>query len=159
MAQRGDGDPQAGRPQNQEYESAKAEADQRRQKPDPAHRRIGDDGNGCDTENDGEHEAPRLIHKIALFVFEGPELAWIGDGIADVFQGLQQTFGTRDSGIVFDERLFVRETHRHLVDARHAAERFLDGAGAKRAMKAADARADLAAVGTARRFLAPRLEG
>src|SRR5258708_37664740 len=70
-----DGGPQSARSQYQETKTAKTEANQRRQKADPSHCRIGNDRNRSDAENYRKAEAPGFEHQIALFCFEGPDLA------------------------------------------------------------------------------------
>ncbi len=111
---------------------------QRGQKADPSHCRIGNDRNRSDAENHREDETPGFAYQIALFLFEGPELARVGDGVADVAQSLQQLLWTRDSRVIFDQRLFVRQAHGDLVDAGHSPESFFDRAGAERTMQASD---------------------
>jgi hypothetical protein len=83
----------------------------------------------------GSHEATRLAHEVALLFFVGPEFARVGNGVADVAQGLQQPLGTRNGRIVLDEGLLMREANRDLVDPRHAAEGLLDRSRAERTMQ------------------------
>jgi hypothetical protein len=153
-----DGGPQSARSQDKENEAPETEANQRGQKADPSDGRIGNDRNRSDAKNHREDEAPGFADQIAFLLFEGPELAGVGDRIADVAQGLQQLLRTRDSRVIFDQRLFMRQAHSDLVDARHSAERLLDGAGAERAMETSDPSADLPAIGSRRGLLAPEIE-
>src|SRR5258708_36450148 len=85
-------------------------------------------------------------------------LARVGDRITDVAQGLQQLLRTGYSRVVFDQRLFVRQAHGHLVDAGHSAERLLDGAGAERAMKPPDPSTYFPAIGSRRGLFVPKIE-
>src|SRR6266849_8673872 len=154
-----DGRPQPARSQDQENESAKTEANQGRKKADPPHRRIGNDRNRSDAENDRKDEATGFAHQIALFFFEGPELAGVGDRIADVAQSLQQLLRTRDSRVIFDQRLFVRQAHSDLVDAGHSSESLFDRAGAQRTMQTSDPSTYFPAIRSRRGFFAPKIEG
>ncbi len=155
---RADSGPQPARSQDQENEAAKTEANQRGQEADPAHRRIGNDRNRRDTENHRKDEAPGFTDQIALFFFEGPELAGVGDRIADVTQSLQQLLRTRDSRVIFDERLFVRQAHSDPVDARRSSESFFDRTGAERTMKTADPSTYFPAIGSRRGLFVPKIE-
>src|SRR5262249_6853573 len=123
-----------------------------------ADRGIGNDRDGRDAEDDSQHEAPRLAHKITLLLREGAKLARIRDCVADILEGLQQRLGPRHPGIVFDQRLLVRQANRDFFNSGNAAECFLDGAGAERAMETPDPGTDLPAVGAGRGLLAPGLE-
>src|SRR5260370_39908383 len=153
-----DSGPQPARSQDQENEAPKTEANQRGQKADPSHCRIGNDGNRGDAENHREDEPLGFAHQIALFFFKCPELARVGDRIADVAQSLQQLLWTRDGRVVFDQRLLMRQAHGDLVDTRHSSESLFDGPGAERAMKPPDPSAYFPAIRSRRRFFAPKIE-
>src|SRR6516162_4002440 len=152
------GGPKSTRSQHEKNKSAKAQANQGRQETDPTHGRIGNDEDGCNAEGDRGDKAPGLAHEIAFLLFEGPQLARIGDGVADIAQGLKQLTGARHRRVIFDERLLMRETDRHLVNAGQPTESFFDSPGAERAMQSADPRPYLPAVWSRRRLFAPRLD-
>src|SRR2546428_12020306 len=117
--------------------------------------RVRNERDGGDAQDDGGDEAPPLADEVPLFRLEGAQLARIGDGVADIPQRLEERLGPRDLWIVFDERLLMRETHRDLVDARHASERLFDGPSTQGAMQATDPGANLLSVRTARRLFGP----
>src|SRR5437899_3406537 len=96
--------------------------------------RVRNERDGGDAQDDRRDEAPPLADEIPLFLLEGAQLARIGDRVADLPQRLEERLGPRDLWIVFDERLFMRETHRDLVDTRHESEGLFDGPGTQRAM-------------------------
>src|SRR6266849_6138989 len=105
--------------------------------------RVRNERDGGDAQNDRRHEAPPLADEIPLFLLEGAQLARIGDRVADILQGLEECLRSRDLWIIFDERLLMRETHRDLIDARHASQRLFDGPGTQGAMQATDPRSNL----------------
>ncbi len=104
-------------------------------------------------------EHPWLANEVAFFLFEGSQLAWIGNRVADIPQRLQELLRASNGRIVFNERLLMREAHGDPVDSRHPAERFFDGAGAERAVQSADARANVSAVRICRGLISPWREG
>lgn len=146
------GGPQAPLLEDEEHHPSETEADQRGKKADP---RVRDDGYRRNTERDRDHETSALADEIALFLLEAAQLTRIVQRVADVAQRLQQFGRIGARRIVFNQRLLVRQAHRHLVDARLAPKCFLDGADAERAVQAADAGADARPVRAACRFLGP----
>jgi hypothetical protein len=153
-AEGGGGGEEAFRPQHQEHEAAEAQADECRQKADPAYLGIGDDRDGRDAQDHGQNETVALADQLAFLFLEGPQLARVVYRVADIAQRPEQFLGAHHLRVVLDERLFVGEAHRDLI-AGQAAERLLDRARAQRAVKSADARTDFPPVRARRRFLVP----
>ena len=120
--------------------------------------RIGDQRHGDEAEGGRGEESLAFADELALLLLERPQLARIGNRVADVAQDPKELFGPRDLGIVFDQRLFMRETDRNLIDPRPASQRLLYRASTKRAMKAANAGANTNPVGPLGRFFAPVME-
>ena len=150
-----DGRRQTARTQYQENEGEQACEHDAGQQPAADAGRVRNQSDRDHAHGGGRQEPSTLVDEVALVLLEGSHLAGIGDRVADVAQNAEQLLGARDLGVVFDECLLVGEAHRHLVDARPAAQRLLDRAGAQRAMQAADARANTGAVGPAGRLFAP----
>ena len=76
---------------------------------------IGDEGYCNQARRRCSQEAAAFAHEIALFFLERPEFSRIGNGIADITQGLQYALGLRDRGVVLDQRLLVGEAYCDLV--------------------------------------------